>query len=52
MKSVGGITRGRSTTESVKAQWILGAAVNSAVCGQFERFCGEQLYVSVEQHVD
>jgi len=28
MKSVGGITHGRSTTDSVKAQWILGTAVN------------------------
>jgi len=32
LKSVGGLTHGRSTTESVKAQWIFGAAATTDIC--------------------
>ena len=39
MKSVGSITRDRSTSASVKSQWILRATIGSEVCDQFEKFC-------------
>jgi len=50
-KSSGGQTRARSTTESVKTQWILGAATGTEMCQQFENFCELQT-AGGEQPVD
>ncbi|KAL4105063.1 hypothetical protein QTP88_020338 [Uroleucon formosanum] len=51
MKSEGGVSRGRSTQESVLSKWIYGMYAMNTICEDVEKFCNISLD-TVDQHVD
>lgn len=50
MKSEGGVSRGRSTQESVLSKWVYGMYVMNTICEDVEKFCNISLD-TVDQHV-
>ena len=51
MKMEGGLSRGRSTQESVLCKWVYGMHSMNAICDELEKFNGISLDTG-EQHVD
>lgn len=51
MKSKGGVSRGRSTQDSVLCKWVYGMYATNTICEEIEKFCNISLD-SAEQHVD
>ncbi|KYN00649.1 hypothetical protein ALC62_08572 [Cyphomyrmex costatus] len=51
MKTEGGVSRGRSTQESVLCKWIYGMYAMNTVCEGMETFCNVSLDTA-DQHVD
>ena len=51
MKIEGGVSRGRSTQESVLCKWVYAMYATTTICEEIEKFCNISLD-SVEQHVD
>lgn len=51
MKIEGGVSRGRSTQESVLCKWVYGMYATNTICEEIERFC-KISFDSVDQHVD
>ena len=50
MKAAGGLIHGRSTTDSVKTQWILSRPITSEVCAGIEKFVGLARVTSQQHH--
>lgn len=51
MKTEGGVSRGRSTQDSVLSKWIYGMYAMNSICEELETFCNISLD-TVDQHVD
>ncbi|GFY41261.1 uncharacterized protein TNIN_343801 [Trichonephila inaurata madagascariensis] len=51
MKTEGGVSRGRSTQESVLCKWVFAVYVTNTICDEMEKFCTISLD-STEQHID
>lgn len=51
MKTEGGVSRGRSTKESVLCKWVYAMYATNTICEEMEKFCNISLE-STEQHVD
>ncbi|XP_031335335.1 uncharacterized protein LOC116165167 isoform X2 [Photinus pyralis] len=51
MKSSGGLTRGRGTSDAILSRWTLGMATYRKICDAVERFSGID-FASSEQHID
>jgi len=51
MKTEGGVSRGRSTQESVLCKWIYGMHAMNTICEGIEKFCNVSLD-TVDQHID
>ncbi|CAH2086035.1 unnamed protein product [Euphydryas editha] len=51
MKTEGGVSRGRSTQESVLCKWVYAMYATNTICEEIERFCNIS-FDSVDQHVD
>jgi hypothetical protein len=51
LKSSGGLTRGRGTSDSIVSRWTLGLSTHRKICDAVEQFSVVD-FVSSEQHVD
>ncbi|GFS56394.1 uncharacterized protein TNCV_4388641 [Trichonephila clavipes] len=51
MKTEGGVSRGRSTQESVLFKWVFAMYATNTICDEMEKFCTVSLD-STEQHVN